>query len=237
MKKIRQTNRGFTLVELLTVIAIIGVIAAFIVPVGGIMARKASIQRAESERDMIETAIESYRAKLGFYPPGNANTKPTNLAPALTNQLYFELVGTVQATNNGVPGFATLDNRNFIAASTAQSIFGVGGFMNCTKGTGDESNSALTFLPGLKPGQIATMANGGNGESEGLIVTAANSDPSYQPLPGVISLTGNPANPWRYVCPGTFNPNSYDLWIDVLQAGKTNLICNWANNVQVNVGR
>ena len=236
MKK--QTDRGgFTLVELLVVIAIIGVLAALLLPLGGIVARKAMIQRAESERDEIATAIESYHAKFGFYPPGNANTTASNLAPALTNQLYFELVGTIQATNGGEVGFATLDNRNFVTAGVAQSLFGVSGFMNCTKGSGDESVPAVTFLPALKPAQMGLMTNGDNIQSESVITTAANSDQTYQPMGGIQTLTGNPANPWRYMYPGIANPNSYDLWVDILQNGKTNLVCNWSQNVLVNSGR
>jgi len=41
-------------------------------------------------------------------------------------------------------------------------------------------------------------------------------------------------NPWRYVYPGTNNPNSYDLWIELSIAGQTNLICNWTKEVQKN---
>ena len=40
-------------------------------------------------------------------------------------------------------------------------------------------------------------------------------------------------NPWRYVCPGTNNPGSYDLWIQLSIAGKNNLICNWSEQVQI----
>ncbi len=40
-------------------------------------------------------------------------------------------------------------------------------------------------------------------------------------------------NPWRYVCPGTNNPGSYDLWIQLSIAGKTNLICNWSKQIQI----
>ncbi len=36
-------------------------------------------------------------------------------------------------------------------------------------------------------------------------------------------------NPFRYIYPGTNNPTSYDLWIDLRISGKTNLICNWSH--------
>ena len=36
-------------------------------------------------------------------------------------------------------------------------------------------------------------------------------------------------NPWRYNSSNpVHNPKSFDLWIDVLIAGKTNRICNWS---------
>jgi hypothetical protein len=53
-------------------------------------------------------------------------------------------------------------------------------------------------------------------------------DQSYQPLaaPGI--------NPFRYVYPGTNNPNSYDLWVQLVISGQTNLVCNWSKQVQIN---
>ena len=41
-------------------------------------------------------------------------------------------------------------------------------------------------------------------------------------------------NPWRYAYPGTNNPGSYDLWVQLDIAGNTNLICNWTKQVQIN---
>lgn len=216
-------QRAFTLIELLVVIAIIVVIAALLIPAGAAMVRKSIINRAMSERDQLETAIDAYKAKYGFYPPSNATGN------ALTNQLYYELLGTTMTNIGSGTFFETLDQASTISTNTMGSAFGVTAFMNCSKGGGDDSIPAQTFLAGLKPGEIAS-----NG-AWNIIVTAANSDLSYQPMPGVASLAGKPANPWRYVCPGTNNPNSYDLWVQVFVGDKTNLICNWSKNPQINV--
>jgi hypothetical protein len=41
-------------------------------------------------------------------------------------------------------------------------------------------------------------------------------------------------NPWRYNSSNpTNNPGSYDLWVQLSIAGKTNLICNWSKQVQI----
>ena len=42
-------------------------------------------------------------------------------------------------------------------------------------------------------------------------------------------------NPWRYNSSSpTNNPGSYDLWVQLSIGGKTNLICNWSKQVQIN---
>ena len=53
-------------------------------------------------------------------------------------------------------------------------------------------------------------------------------DTGYKPLnvPDV--------NPFRYVYPGTNNPSSYDLWVQLVINGKTNLICNWSASASSN---
>ncbi len=221
----RGRFNGFTLIELLVVISIIVVIAALLIPAASAMVRKANLQRAMSERDQLETAIDAYKAKYGFYPPSNATGN------ALTNQLYYELLGTTNTT----AAFVTLDGGSQINVGNVPQIFAVSAFMNCSKpGGGEDSIPATTFLSGLKAGE--TASNGVPGVTTyTFIATAANSDLSYQPMPGVSSFAGKPANPWRYVCPGTNNPTSYDLWVQVFVGNKTNLICNWSKNPQVNV--
>jgi hypothetical protein len=199
-------------------------------PVFNSIEKKALIQRAQSEREQLETALSAYYGKYHFYPPSNANVTPTILNPALTNQLYYELLGTT-TTNTGTPSmsFISLDGASTLSSGTALTAFGVSGFMNCSKGNGDDAVVAQTFLPGLPASRIAT-----NSAGVFMIVTAVASSPAYSPVPGVTSLAGNPANPWRYIYPGIKYPSSYDLWLEIIVGGKTNLICNWSDVPQIN---
>ena len=82
---------AFTLIELLAVIAIIGILAAFLLVVTGGVNRTKDISRTTAEMGQIEAALESYKTAYGTYPPGGNNV--------LTNALYYELVGTTN--NNG----------------------------------------------------------------------------------------------------------------------------------------
>src|SRR5438094_2100679 len=77
MKKIgnRKSEIGnstaFTLVELLVVISIIAVLAAFTVPVLRSLKKTQVIKQTQAELAQLETAIDSYKAAYGFYPPSN----------------------------------------------------------------------------------------------------------------------------------------------------------------------
>lgn len=219
-------RRAFTLMEILTVIAIIGVVAALIFPVAGAVKRWAFIHTAQAEMSQIETAIERYHSAYGFYPPGST----FNIGNVPISQLYYELVGTTSNPSTG--NYVTLDGSATIAAVNVPAVFGanIGGFINCNKPGGDESAPhAQDFLPDLRPTQIAQNITNQAGVPFTLLVTAdGGPDPTYTPLnkPDV--------NPWRYVYPGTNNPGSYDLWVQLQIAGKKYLICNWNNRVQVN---
>ncbi len=221
----RKFSHAFSLIELLVVIAIIAVIAAILLPVGNRLMLHSRIQTAQSEMSQVETAIDAYHAKFGFYPPCNGYT---NLMAALTNQLYYELVGTTTNFVNGVTNFVSLDQSSTLPAATVQEYFNVGGIMNCTKGVGEDAVKAQTFAGGLKPGQVATNIDGVY-----VLTTSAASDGIYQPMKGYTTLSGRTANPWRYLYPGINNPNSYDLWIQMFVGGKTNLICNWKDTPQI----
>jgi hypothetical protein len=132
----------------------------------------------------------------------------------------------VGTTNSGGV-YHTLDGSAQIPASQVPVAFpGVGGFMNCSKPSGGEDSSAArSFLSDLRPKQVAAYTNV-NFTNILLVASVDGPDATYRPL-GVQDV-----NPWRYVCPGTNNTGSYDLWIQLSIAGKTNLICNWSKQVR-----
>src|ERR1700685_1488077 len=101
----KQDAAAFTLIELLLVISIIAIIAAFLVPVVSSIKRLAYIHKTKAERAQVETAIERYKADYGFYPPDH----PGNM---LVNQLYYELLGTTN--NTSVNKYITLDGSSQI---------------------------------------------------------------------------------------------------------------------------
>lgn len=61
-------QKGFTLVELLVVIVILGILAAVVVFAVGGSTDEAQSSACDSERSTVEAAIEAYRAKQGAYP-------------------------------------------------------------------------------------------------------------------------------------------------------------------------
>jgi prepilin-type N-terminal cleavage/methylation domain-containing protein len=222
-----QNRRAFTLIELLVVISIIAILAAFTIPVLKSLKRREFISKTQAEMAQLETAIDSYKAAYGAYPPSNPNY-PGTANQAMFSPLYFELSGT---TNNNATTYYTLEASASIASDTNTMIkaFGVSGFINCTKtGAGEDATAAKNFLPDLKPKQIVSNITNNNIATTLLVGSVGGPDPNYQPV------NVSDVNPWRYVCPGVNNPGSYDLWIQLSIGGTTNLVCNWSKQVQKN---
>jgi type II secretory pathway pseudopilin PulG len=205
------------LIELLVVIAIMAILAALIIPVGG-AARKARMRgRAKTELNQIAAMIESYKAKMNFYPPSANNSVATNTP---FNPLYYELVGT-SSTNAGTATavFVTLDNNTAIKAQTANSEFSIPGFRNVSTG-GEEGVNAQNFTKGtLRQGQWGTFNPNGSGgsASEDYVLLGTS-------IEGPVMLTdkfGAKLNPIGYNSANpTNNPKSYDLWLDISIGGK-----------------
>jgi prepilin-type N-terminal cleavage/methylation domain-containing protein len=217
-----RRRKAFTLIELLVVIAIIAILASLIFPVVGVINRNKRIKTAQTQLQALVLAIDSYKTKLGFYPPDNTNN------PAI-NQLYFELIGT---TNNGAgPNYlwVTKDGTAQIGTTTTPNIvteFSVSSIANSsTRAQSDDNGSAAgTFINNLTPNQIGLVdpAN----QNIKILVCAVAWPPEKTPAP----IPLNPAlNPFCYVSSHpTNNANSYDLWVDVVVNGKTNRVCNWS---------
>lgn len=65
----RKSLLGFTLVEMLVVIAIIGILAAILVPALAGAIRRARISAIALEMNNLSNAIEAYKSKFTDYPP------------------------------------------------------------------------------------------------------------------------------------------------------------------------
>lgn len=75
--------RGFTLVEMLVVIAIIGVLAAILVPTLYRVVIKARQTRIAQEMSELHKAMEAYKQKFGDYPPDFTTFTAADLTPNL----------------------------------------------------------------------------------------------------------------------------------------------------------
>lgn len=226
---VTRHSLAFTLIELLVVISIMGVLAGFTIPVLAKIkeAQYKKVARAELER--IETALEGYKAKYGTYPPSNQNPAGT-YAPPLTNSMFSQLYYELSGVNHNIPAktFTTLDGASTLTEAEYLKAYGVGGVVNSSQGSGEDSSNAKNFLSGLSSKQINTVSNNGVANTAMIVTSVGGPDNNYNPV-GVPAM-----NPFRYVFPGVNNPNSYDLWVQLVVKGRTNLICNWRKDVQIN---
>jgi prepilin-type N-terminal cleavage/methylation domain-containing protein len=214
-----QKSRGFTLVELLVVISIIGLLAGMVFVAGGVVKTKSKISTARGELEIIRSALDAYHAKYNAYPPSNPGL-------AMTNQLYYELSGV--AFNSGTATFTTLDGAANLSQANFSSVFNAAGVLNSTKNSGGEDGaSAKKFLSGLSSKMIGTF-----GSANVLVTSVGGSDERYL---AALSAKGFSGNPFRYAYPGVKNPNGYDLWVQIVtKPGTTNLVCNWSKATQIN---
>ena len=214
---------AFTLIEMIVVISIIGLLAALIIPIAAGAKRAQMRTRARTEMAQVETAIEEYKSKQGYYPPDNA----PNWA---LNQLYYELEGVT----NSLGTYQTLDGNSQIASGSLGAVYGpnVAGFMNNAKG-GDEGPTAQNFFRGAKATQYLAVTNG----SSAVQFTVFGMLSTYAPGPTLLQSPTDPTgsnpnlkiNPWRYNSSSPkYNTKTFDLWMDIIVGGETNRICNWS---------
>jgi prepilin-type N-terminal cleavage/methylation domain-containing protein len=227
----RFRRAGYTLIELMVVMSIIIVLVSLVFPTVSALKKKRMIAVAQAELKQVETAIQAYKARLGFYPPDN----PGN---PVTNQLYFELEGTVF---DGVKLFTTLDGSSQISTNDIPVLYrnaSLVGFANSSKnarGT-DEQTAAVSFLKGLKPTQLGSMVVNNDVINNALLACSVK----WAGTTNVVVTKGNSRavvaglNPWRYVSSNpTNNPASYDLWVDLVIGRKTYRVSNWSQQPQV----
>ncbi|MFC1478596.1 type IV pilin protein [Candidatus Margulisiibacteriota bacterium] len=85
MKRTKWLSRGFTLVELLIVMAVVAILVAIIIPSFKGMQEEGWISKAEQELQTLQTGVESYYRHRGDYP-ANVTTVLTGAKPAIVTR-------------------------------------------------------------------------------------------------------------------------------------------------------
>ena len=100
LKRIHRDNKGFTLVELLIVVAILGVVAAAVLINAGVFADEGETEAALAEKVTVQTAMDVMMAKAGLSSVTAVTTATSNMAsfPDGTNPLYPTYIRTTTTT-------------------------------------------------------------------------------------------------------------------------------------------
>ena len=114
MNRASAARGGFTILELIVVIAIIAILAGLILSTAGYVQKKGASSRAETEIAAPTVALENFKADKGDYPQGsnvNGNNPPgsnnfllTNLMPT-NGKVYFEFNKSMTNAGNVVDPF------------------------------------------------------------------------------------------------------------------------------------
>ena len=98
-------KNGFTLVELLTVIAIMAILAGLLLPALGKAREKANVAKCVATIASLQTALAMYQVDYGVYPPSTDEATQHNGNSATTDTAdEFALVNTLAAaTTTGGP--------------------------------------------------------------------------------------------------------------------------------------
>jgi prepilin-type N-terminal cleavage/methylation domain-containing protein len=217
-------ERAFTLIELLAVIAIIGLLAGIVLTTAGISVTKSRESRIKAEHQKLVTAIEDYKAVMGNYPPDNQDTK-YNLSDSAQyhercgkNSLFYELSGcTFDSANGGT--FTTQNKADSVVAKELKDALGVKGVENSARAKKDIPYRGVSF----KPNQFDDIAG-----YQDVDVLRLPVDKGPHLLDA--KTPGKKLNVWFYDLTSTnrHNTETFDLWAEYEgRDKKTTIIGNW----------
>lgn len=94
VRSVSAARRGFTLVELLAVVAIIAILAGIIIGISGYAGKKSDRARAIADMERLKTAMEEYRMEKGRYFNASGDvTVITDGGQAFSNALGLYVTG------------------------------------------------------------------------------------------------------------------------------------------------
>jgi prepilin-type N-terminal cleavage/methylation domain-containing protein len=123
----RGPASAFTLIELLTVIAVIGVLAGITLGVMRGVQERAAINLARTELAALSQALEGYKKQYGDYPQTGVSSGNPIAAASLTSsegRLFNALMGKLGPALNATQGRTWLEAAKFTLSTTDLPVSG-----------------------------------------------------------------------------------------------------------------
>ncbi|HEY1171281.1 MAG TPA: prepilin-type N-terminal cleavage/methylation domain-containing protein [Verrucomicrobiae bacterium] len=216
-------NRGaFTLIEMLVVIAIIGILAGITFPVvKGVMVKRAKAG-AKAQIENLDTLINSYHAQFNSYPLDNPDLSlPKRNA---VHPLYYELMGST--FNSTMSRYETVSEN--ILENEVRNHFKQDGLRNVTHDANNpESPKSKTFLESLNSTDVESLRT-----IDGANIRLLKARVKDVEMNMITNASGSLFNPVRYVSTNpTNNQGRFDLWIEFEVGGNRYRASNWEKDV------
>jgi prepilin-type N-terminal cleavage/methylation domain-containing protein len=106
----KNSQRGFTILELLVIIAILGILAAVIIPNVSVFQRTGDLAAANKELRNVRTAAEGYQAETGSWPETtNSEVFAKYYSGTLKAMYIFDNTGDTVGIGKIISGNATAE--------------------------------------------------------------------------------------------------------------------------------
>jgi prepilin-type N-terminal cleavage/methylation domain-containing protein len=119
MLKMVKNKKGFTLIELMIVVAIVGILAAIAIPAYLDYTVKTKITEVTTAMDALAQAASEYHASAGFFPDGTVDSNYANTTGfAAVSHQYANWAYAMVDRNNLCNFTATFNNLNPVNSCT-----------------------------------------------------------------------------------------------------------------------